>query len=526
MPKISEFQGKSSAPSKRWRIALVPLDERPVNIDLPKGIADIAGAELVLPPAALLSDIRRPGDADAIGIWLEENAAHIDAIIVSIDMLAYGGLIASRTSQDELIVAANRIESLRSLHAKYPDLPIAAVNLVMRATNSYNPQEEPDYWSDYGKEFHHLGALHHRDFLAGFDEAGDDGVGKDLLALRAKLPPKFLADFELRRLRNHQINLATLGLAAENIINPLLITADDTATHAAGSVEQVWLGQWMKVLPTGGEVLMYPGADEVAAILVARQIAQLAGKTASFAVACADENGLGRVAKYENSPVKVAISRQIRACGAREMPIEEAAQVLVIHAPEANQRDFVHDNVSFGEDDRHASARTADLIARLIADGRSIALADLRYANGGDPVLVEMLIERGLASKLAAYGGWNTAGNTLGSVIAAAAAAQIGGETGMRDDTAVHEMLVRRLVEDCAYQSMARPDLDRRLDADYGTRKYANPEVEAGFAAEMSEALNGFLSRLDTGTRRTVENVSFPWHRSFEINFTLDEAHS
>ncbi|KKC38304.1 hypothetical protein WH87_10465 [Devosia epidermidihirudinis] len=500
-------------------MALVPLDERPVNVELPIAIAAIAGADLVLPPDELMPDIRVPGQADAIGDWLAEVAPKVDAAVVSVDTLAFGGLIAARTTDDSVVTALSRLDRLRALKATAPDLPIAAVSLVMRATNSYNPQEEPLYWAEVGKELHRLGALHHRDFLVRAKALADDGNAAELQALRDSLDPAVIADFEQRRLRNHQVNLAMLGMAAERSVDPLLITADDTAEYAAGSLEQVWLGQWMTVLPTGGEVLMYPGADEVAAVLVARQLTCLSGVAATFAVACAEDDGLGRIAKYENSSIETAVARQLKASGAR-LVTDDDAEVLVIHAPDPHRRDFVHDKISFDEVDRLAADKTAKLIARLLGEGRRVALADLRYANGGDPLLVENLIANGLALKLSAYGGWNTAGNSLGSVVAAAAAAQIGRAMGTLDEGAARRMLIHRLLEDYAYQSVARPQLERRLDADYKTRKFEAEGLETSIETNMTAELTTLLHTIAPGATG-VTNISFPWHRSFEINFVL-----
>ncbi|MDF2981736.1 MAG: hypothetical protein K0Q69_1508 [Devosia sp.] len=140
-------------------LAFLPLDERPVNIGLPAGVAAIAGATLVLPPAELLPRLRQPGDADGLGRWLESTAPTTDAVIASLDMLCYGGLIAARTTADPTLSALTRLDLLRRLHAAHPALPLCAVSLVMRASNSYNPQEEPDYWAQHGMELHKLGAL-------------------------------------------------------------------------------------------------------------------------------------------------------------------------------------------------------------------------------------------------------------------------------------------------------------------------------------------------------------------------------
>lgn len=506
-------------------LAFLPLDERPVNIGLPAGIAAIAGATLVLPPDELLPELRQPGNADALGRWLEGTAPTTDAVIASLDMLCYGGLIAARTTADTTLSALGRLDVLRRLHAAHPALPLCAVSLVMRASNSYNPQEEPDYWAQHGMELHKLGALHHRDLLETLG-ASFAGNAADLAALRAALPAEIVADFERRRLRNHHVNLEAIALASEGVIDPLLITADDTAEHSAGSAEQVWLRQWSNVLPIAGEVLMYPGADEVAAVLVARQLGARFGVTPRFTVECADPPGMERIAKYENSPMREAVDRQIRASGSA-IVADPAAMALVVHAPDPKRRDHCgmviqksgtghHGAQSiFDADDATEATKTADLIAQLLAIGRDVALADLRYSNGADPLLIEELDRRGILLQLVAYGGWNTAGNALGSVVAAAAAIQIGRTAGTLDPTAARRVLLHRLIEDFAYMTDAR----RPLNA--GVYTFADRAEEAAAEAGIGAGLDATLKRLTGRDDLGIADVRFPWHRSFEVDFTI-----
>lgn len=508
-------------------IAFLPLDERPVNVGLPAGIAAIAGAELILPPDDMLPRLRQAGDADGLGAWLEGTAASTDAVIVSLDMLCYGGLIAARTTADTTLSALGRLDMLRRLHAAHPALPLCAVSLVMRASNSYNPQEEPEYWAQYGMELHKLGALHHRNLLETVGAGAFDGNADKLATLRATLPGSVLADFERRRLRNHHVNLEAIALASEGVLDPLLITADDTAEHSAGSVEQVWLRQWAQVLPTAGEVLMYPGADEVAAVLVARQLGHHHGVTPEFTVECADPPGMERIAKYENSPMREAVERQIRASGS-VVTDDPAAMALVVHAPDPKRRDHCgmvisqsdptksdHDGSGFDAADAAAARKTAELIAQLLGQGRAVALADLRYSNGADPMLVRELARRGVLMRIAAYGGWNTAGNALGSVVAAAAAIQIGTAAGTLNTGAAMRMLLHRLVEDYAYMAVAR----RPYNA--GVYNFPDAAEEREAEAALASGLTAMLRQLAGRDDLAVTDVSFPWHRSFEIDFSI-----
>jgi hypothetical protein len=493
--------------STALRIALLPLDERPVNITLPRQVAAIAGAELLLPPKDLLPDLREPGRTDELGRWLETTASEVDAVVVSIDMLCYGGLIAGRTTTEPLPAALARLDTLRQLHARHPKLPLAAVSLVMRASDSYNPQEEPDYWAQHGRELHRLGALHHKVF------AGVAGAVDELRQLRATLPADIVADFERRRLRNHQINLAALSLASDQVLDTLLVTADDTAEYSAGSLEQLWLAQWAATLPAGGDVLMYPGADEVAAILVARQLGALLGTTARLSVECADTAGLQRIANYENSPLSLAIERQVRASGGTLVG-DSDAMALLIHAPDPRRRDLCGQVPQFDAADRAEAHRTADLAAVLIKAGREVALADVRYSNGGDPLLIEALRERGVLLDLVAYGGWNTAGNALGSVVAAAAAIQAGRAAGTYDAAAARRLLLHRLVEDYGYQAVVR----RPYNA--GILNFDPPAERAAIEA-VGTGLNSVLHDITHKDSLSVREISFPWHRSFEIDLAI-----
>ena len=91
------------------RIAFVPIDNRPVCYNLAKDIASIDEAiEFLLPPREYLGNLKKIADYDAILNWLNE-CPKPDAIILSLDTIAYGGLIPSRRSKDTLEEVKNRI---------------------------------------------------------------------------------------------------------------------------------------------------------------------------------------------------------------------------------------------------------------------------------------------------------------------------------------------------------------------------------------------------------------------------------
>ncbi|WP_249521230.1 DUF4127 family protein [Microbacterium sp. ER1] len=498
-----------SDPILRPRIALLPLDDRPVNVKLPGDVAAVAGVTLDVPPAEILPSYRTAGDADGLGAWLRERAADPATVhlVVSVDMLLYGGLIASRTSHDTTRDVLARLDVLREVRRMRPDLPISAVSLVTRASNSYSAAEEPTYWTEHGKEIHALGGDAHR--LLGETEV----LPLDELT---PVPAAVVSDYSSRRLRNHIVNLSTLGLVEDETLDFLAITADDTAPFAAGSAEQVWLRHWMRMLPSGRRVLMYPGADEVGAALVARALAANAGVTASFSVACADAAGMERVPPYENMSLAASASRQIRAAGAEEVAAGGDV-TLVLHAPDPDRHDMFRGRPEVV--DVEAVAGTVALVRERLEAGEHVALADVRYPNGADEALVRALAEAGLLGRLEAFGGWNTAGNTLGSVVAVAAAGVVGRATGSFDERAARIALLTRLLDDFAYQAVVRTDAGPSLFPDiYPMAEDAQvATAERVIRAELSALLESMLPADDV----RIAELTLPWRRSFEIGLTL-----
>lgn len=489
------------------QVALVPLDDRPVNTTMVADVAAIAGATVVLPPRETLPRFREPGDPDALAAWLLRTSGSVDAAVVSLDMLGYGGLVASRTSHDTTRTVLDRVAVLERLHAEHPALPVGAINVFLRASDSDNASEEPDYWEHYGRLLHRLGGRVHQAWLDGLAEAprpvDEPGVPHDVRA-----------DFARRRLRNHVVNLAGLDLAHAGTVSTLLLTADDTAPRSAGSAEQSLVDYWRTLLGPHDEVLVYPGADEVGAVMTARLLSRHHGVSPSFAITCVEADGLERVAPYENSPLGSGVARQVRAAGGRVVDASPDVRLLV-HAPAPSGGDYYGRRPE--PTDPSLVAATVAEAARWLDAGDQVAVADCRFPNGSDPALVEGLREAGLLLRLVAYGGWNTAGNTVGSVVAAAATAVVGRETGTLDADACERFLLHRLVEDYGYQSRVRAELTTAPG-----HEHAFDTEGIGRTAERARAgLDEVLAELVGDGTWEVRNVRFPWSRAFEVDFRL-----
>ena len=96
-----------------------------------------------------------------------------------------------------------------------------------------------------------------------------------------------------------------------------------------------------------------------------------------------------------------------------------------------------------------------------LESGIPVALADVAFVNGADLLLGMRLLQTGLAPKLSAYAGWNTAGNTLGTVLAQAALSILmqRGAPSPAQKAARVAFLFRRYLDDYYYQAVERTHL-------------------------------------------------------------------
>ena len=505
-------------------IGLIPLDERPVNTRYPEMIAQIGGATLHLPPREILSVYRRPARCDDLLRWLEEIAPRLDALIVSFQTLGYGGLIASRTSQEPPSSILARLEYLGEIKQRFPSLPILGFDLIMRISNANSAIEEPEYWAEEGTRFYKFSQLLDR------LEQGHP-VGDDLAYLRAELDPKHVQDFIQRRLRNHMVNKEGLQMLIQDDLDLLVLSSDDTSRYGLPASEKRSLHQWADRLGlsehcsqplSGCCFLMYPGADEVGSALTARVMNTAAGDSPAFAVVYGVPGGEQITAPYEDGPVAVTLSRQIAAVGGH-LTLEDKPDAWVYVNPPSSRR--TEWDASFAVAEREA--RQPHLI-KMVAQirqhtqaGEQVIICDVAYPNGADPLLIELLLQEVDITRLAAYGAWNTAGNTIGAALAQGCAARLASTP--EQQAAQQRFLLRRFLEDWGYQQVVRAETRQWLIDTVGRDE---PD-ESTFAATMAHIEAGLvrcqeqLPGLARNHHLISGSIRLPWNRLFEVDFDI-----
>jgi hypothetical protein len=225
-------------------------------------------------------------------------------------------------------------------------------------------------------------------------------------------------------------------------------------------------------------------------------------------------DGASVVAKYEDRPVRETVAGQLAAVGAVTVDsADEAELVLAVNPPSSAGQEW--ELVDQTQERRHREATLAQGVARVaawVAQGRRVALADVAYPNGADPILIDHLFANLPISQLAMYGAWNTAGNTIGSVIA-------GAVVPVADELARRRYLAHRFLEDWGYQQVVR----QAMRATYPDRFEARllPTVTAEIAQRLAIPRQALAAQ---GLDFALSQVRLPWGRLFEVDFVLESA--
>ena len=90
-------------------IMIVPLDDRPVNIDFPKSIADILEVNIMLPPKEIIGSRLEKEIVKDKKLGIRKFKIYADAFIISLTMINHGGLNHSRLIENDNFLMSDLI---------------------------------------------------------------------------------------------------------------------------------------------------------------------------------------------------------------------------------------------------------------------------------------------------------------------------------------------------------------------------------------------------------------------------------
>lgn len=457
-------------------IAFIPIDNRPVCYTLAQQIAAIdRDLALFLPPREMLGDLNRSADINGIFSWLKK-LENIDSIVVSLDTIAYGGLIPSRRSSETFEEIKKRMESFFAL-LREKNAKVYAFSSIMRISNNNINEEEKEYWSLYGEKiFKYSYELH--------KNAPDTDV-------KADVPPEIIQDYLKTRQRNFEINKMYLNLSKQGVFETLVFSKDDCAKYGLNVGEAQVLEESIRA--NALNALVKTGADEIPLSLLSRALT--GGRGIKIAPVFTQKDYTNRISKYEDVSVSDSVRGQIELAHCEVADVSDADIVLVVNNFKQEQGELVMGVDVEGFD------------GEIELPQKPYLIADILNANGADNSFVKKFFEKQIDwDKFLGYAGWNTTGNTLGSALCCAIVKFLANNP---DEAAFKKVQAVRFLDDWAYQANVRKALKSRFD---------KPDIEA-----LKTLMQPFEKILQekTGLDLSTTKYSYPWNRFFEIEVSV-----
>jgi Protein of unknown function (DUF4127) len=432
-------------------VLLLPCDTRPPTLEYPHQLARAAGLEMRSPPLEMLNDLNVPGDTSAIAAWLLEQASWADVAIITIETLCLGGMIPARRVTDSLEDALVRLELLRELKRINPNLRILAYGVIVRVAHDNDPLEEKPYYGEWGKQLRLVSEWTDR------VDRGEDST--TLEEARAAMPNEILEDWLGTRERNHALHQRALELLSDGTLEHLCLTLDDTTPYGLAARDRRRLEARIDALQVWDRADVYPGADEVAAVLLARAIVNSSERKPKVFVRYPSTQSEQAVMLYEDRLLGELVKAHLRAAGCVPASRPNTADLIfAVNAPAVKQ---AHRQPNFEVVDT-ANRHLPEFLERIQDDleaQRLVVIADVAYANGAEDRLIKLLLEQIDVTKLAGFGAWNTAGNTLGGAIASGVIA-----LECSNPLALCEANFSRFVDDWLYQGRVRGEVREVLE--------------------------------------------------------------
>ena len=439
------------------KICFVPIDNRPVCYSLVKDIVSIDDSiEIYMPNRKFLGGLDKLANIDEILLWLE-TLPQCDVVILSLDTIAYGGLIPSRRSKETFAEIKARVNRLKSILSK-KNAKIYAFSSIMRISNNNYNEEEKEYWKDYGKKI--------------FEYSFSGGRNK------SDIPKEVLEDYLATRTRNFEINKLYLKWQKEGFFESLIFSKDDCAEFGFNVDEANELER------LGGKTKT--GADEIPLSLLARSIK----KDISVFVEYSAPEYKYLISNYEDVSIEKSVLGQLELGGFKVVKTQEEADfVLYVNNFEEKQGELV------------MGWETKPFKGEFVSPNKPYAIADVRFANGADNSFVEKLLPQIDLVNFYGYAAWNTSANTLGSLLATV---KVRFKSEKYNEEAFNKLQMIRFLDDWAYQANVRAQIDTPCDISELMKPFEMKLEEYFKIAESSSV-----------------NYIYPWNRKFEVEICL-----
>ena len=505
-------------------ILLVPLDSRPPCREFVVNGGKIIGRTIVTPPTEYMDYYSKAGETTEMRQWLAENTGTADAVILSVDQLLSGGLLAAREAHISHADIDALAAYLRTLHTAHPTVPLHAFYILPRAI----PQDGIEGWRE------------RRALLAYARLLGRAGEGlpvdeNEMERLREEFPPddleKYLAHFD----ESTALASMLIELTEEGTLTRLVLGQDDGEEFSVGNLKKAELSALLAQKNIAPErAMIVHGADEIALSMLARmavdELRTRGGTPPRISLRYARDDMADAVFPFMAVSNDVTAREKIAMLGAALAEDDTSSDLtLLISAGDS------------GADTLGSRAPTAAAIKVMLAAGTPVALVDLSRHFHAEETLLPILIEKDVpVNALTAYAGWNTASNAIGTAVAEAvlyhcamkntataeereraAAANLAFLTGRvaEDEFYLKETIdrVNDALRRAGYANSA--DLDLTRNWRWANDLLMNDLRRRMRSYESTAAFRTPVNQNDMTLRVVRSNITayYPWPRTFEV---------
>lgn len=496
----------------------IPLDDRPINTYDAKKIANIGGLDLRMPDEKYLGNFDNLGDFGKITEWLnEESKGNIEGFIISADMLAYGGLVASRTNHISYNEALDNLKIIKTLKKNNPDKPIYVFDTIQRLAPTVISQEDKEHyqiirqWSIYQDKVNEL--------------QNKEDIEK-LNIIEGKLSPKLKKQYLENRERNHKINLKLIEWLEEGYIDFLIFAQDDSSEFGIHRQETVELKEKSKKIEED-KIVFLSGADELDLILISRFAQKKYNENIKYYAHYPSEESKQWYDPFDSLTVEENIKKHIIAMNSSLTNNPEEADIhLIINTPTNNNN--------------YSTNNSIILAKNLLKKGKSLAIVDLINLHDKERFLPRVKNKIDL-SKIYSFSSWNTSGNAIGITLAHSSLRKLSlkktEEKISKFTTRTHiEFLLKRFTKDEGYKKEKQEIIRNYInDKNYDSFNfkdnyaevlaYSKPIIEKE-TIEWFEYLKNRKIPYSKGKYLKLSEIEeikidFPWKRLFEIDLEI-----
>lgn len=480
-------------------VAILPLDSRPCNTQYAQVLGSMAYMDVLLPPEDILDDFLIPSDEEKLWHWLKQEALTADCLVIFTNQLFNGGLIASRDAATYEQISA-QIERLADFCQLHSDKQIIVATIL--------PRLKPTQFND--RLWLYEAAL--TQWARDWDQALAENLPRP--DPPADVPTQVVRDYLALYNQTEQLVVSMAQLADKGIINRYIIGQDDAEEWSFSNIIYREMASRNQ-----SSLTTIHGADELTMLILANMVST---EPKPVRIVYTNPDKMDTYYPYEAADLQTIVATKLAFAGLYQD--EQAADVIVIH------------------NDQEQSQYAQDLI--ITERNHYVGVADISYANKGDISLANTLFRNQYFDQISCYAGWNTASNTIGTVIAhyrlsdylAQHYAWYSPSAKALVQTSLMQFKYLRWAEDQLYQGHIAPQLipllqeqeliDDLLIFEEGKKEAGEAllqQYNAVYQQDLIKLMNGqhtlYLGGQTISFRLSdcQSTTTFPWNRAFEI---------